>query len=167
MKARGVLSTVAVLCECAAVRAGARDGEERRAQNGGPGVCEKEAEAALARASARVLHIRPATGPGIFPVKPGPLRPDAPSSVRVRGLPRAVFAIGPDEVSLVWLASNAERLRAANARGVLVSAASAEVLRRTRAHAVRFGLALDPMPGAALATAFGAVSYPFVAEPSA
>ena len=101
-----------------------------------------------------------------FPVDPGPLRPGAPSRIRVRGLPRAVFAIGADEISVTWLAANAQRLRADRAQGLVVSASSEAVFMRMRELAARYGLTLDPMPGAALATAFGAASYPFLAEPS-
>lgn len=108
----------------------------------------------------------PATGPALFPVTPAPLRPGPPSAVRVRGLPHPVFAVGADRASLAWLAANAAPLRAARAQGLLVAAASAQVLQRMRERAARLGLTLDPMPGAALATAFGATTYPFVAEPS-
>ena len=136
-------------------------------------VSEEAIEAAMERASERLNGMPRGGGPEFFPVKSEPLRSGSPTTIRVRGLPAAVFAIGADEASLGWLAANAgrlranhARLRANHARGLLVSAESEATLRRMRAFAARFGLSLDPMPGAALATAFGATSYPFVAEPS-
>ena len=77
-----------------------------------------------------------------------------------------LFAIGPDDASLAWLDANAAALRSRGAQGFLVRAESAATLHRIREHAARLGLALDPLPGAALAEAFGASSYPFVAEPA-
>ena len=101
-----------------------------------------------------------------FPVDPAPLRPGRPERVRVRGLAGTVFAIGADEASARWLETNASELRRRGAAGLLVAAESADDLRRMRQRASRHGLTLDPMPGAAVAEAFGAGSYPFVAEPS-
>ena len=123
-----------------------------------PTISTSSVDAAIERASERLNEMALLDAPELFPVKPDPLRAEAPSRIRVRGLPRAVFAIGADEASLAWLA--------ANAQGLLVAADSEDALRRVRDFAARLGLAVDPMPGAALATAFGAASYPFVAEPS-
>ena len=123
-------------------------------------------EQALARARARIADVPPSPAPGVSPVKPDPLRAGPPARIRIPGLARPVFAIGSDPASLDWLESNAAWLRASGARGFLVSAPTAEAVARMRALARRLGLALDPMPGAAVADAFGARSYPFVAEPS-
>ena len=101
-----------------------------------------------------------------FPVSPAPLRPGRAERVRVRGLGRTIFAIGPDDVSLAWLDANAAALRSRGAQGFLVRADNAQILYRMRERAARLGLTLDPLPGAALAEAFGASSYPFVAEPA-
>ena len=121
---------------------------------------------ALDRARARLAGAAPLQAPVFSPVKPEPLRAGPPSRLRVRGLSRPVFAVGSDPASLAWLASNAAWLRDSGARGFLVSAPAAQTLSRVRAAAARLGLALEPMPGAALADAYGARSYPFVAEPS-
>lgn len=164
MRARGRF--VSVVCACGALLAGAHECEGRHGDGRASGVFAEEASAALERAAARLGRMAPATGPEVFPVRPGPLRPGTPSVVRVRGLPHPVFAVGADEASRTWLDANGARLREVGAQGVLVSAASAEVLQRMRARAARFGLTLDPMPGAALAAAFGVTSFPFVAEPS-
>ena len=129
-------------------------------------VSEDAIEAAMERASERLNGMPRGDGPELYPVQPEPLRLGSPTTIRVRGLPGAVFAMGADEMSLTWLAANAGRLRANHARGLLVAAESEATLRRMRAFAARFGLPVDPMPGAALATAFGATVYPFVAEPS-
>ncbi len=131
-----------------------------------PAISARNAGEAVERAAERLNGMARPDAPDLFPVTPDPLRPGVPSRIRVRGLPRPVFAIGADEASLAWLAANAERLRADSAQGLLVAARSEAVLRRARAFAARHGLTLDPMPGAALATAFGAATYPFVAEPS-
>ena len=101
-----------------------------------------------------------------FPVSAAPLRPGRAERVRVRGLGATLFAIGPDDASLAWLDANAAALRSRNAQGFLVRADTARTLHRVRRHAARLGLTLDPLPGAALAEAFGAASYPFVAEPA-
>ena len=101
-----------------------------------------------------------------FPVDPAPLRPGRPERLRVRGLGRALFAVGSDEGSRAWLDGNAAELRALGATGFLVEAASADDLRGMRERARRHGLSLDPLPGAALAESFGARIFPFVAEPS-
>ena len=84
----------------------------------------------------------------------------------MRGLGRTLFAIGPDDASLAWLDANAAALRQRGAQGFLVRANRAATLYRVRAHAARLGLTLDPLPGAALAEAFGASNYPVVAEPA-
>ena len=84
----------------------------------------------------------------------------------MRGLGRTIFAIGPDDASLAWLDANAAALRRRGAQGFLVRADNAQILHRLRERAARLGLTLDPLPGAALAEAFGASSYPFVAEPA-
>ena len=134
-----------------------------------PALSEAEAAAALQRARARLSALGPPPGAGAviaFPVSPAPLRPGRAERVRVRGLGRTLFAIGPDDASLAWLDANAAALRSRNAQGFLVRADSAATLHRVRAHAARLGLILDPLPGAALAEAFGASSYPFVAEPA-
>ena len=101
-----------------------------------------------------------------FPVSAAPLRPGRAERVRVRGLGRTIFAIGPDDASLAWLDANAAALRKHNAQGFLVRADNPGTLDRVRERAARLGLTLDPLPGAALAEAFGAASYPFVAEPA-
>ncbi len=101
-----------------------------------------------------------------FPVEPAPLRAGRAERVRVRALAGTLFAIGSDESSARWLEANARELRGRGATGLLVAAESVGDLRRMREIAARHGLSLDPMPGAALAEAFGARSYPFVAEPS-
>ena len=135
----------------------------------GPGPSEAEVAAALHRARARLtaLGLPPGAGAVVaFPVSAAPLRPGRAERVRVRGLGRTVFAIGPDDASLAWLDANASVLRSRNAQGFLVRADTAGTLDRVRRHAARLGLTLDPLPGAALAEAFGASSYPFVAEPA-
>ena len=122
---------------------------------------------ALDRARERLAErAAPGAAPAFRPAEPGPLRAGRAAAIRVRGLSRPVFAVGSDAASLKWLASNGARLRDAGARGFVVGAASAEALSRVRAVAARFGLRLDPVSGAALADAYGARSYPFVAEPS-
>ena len=134
-----------------------------------PALSEAQVSAALDRARARLAALGPPTGAGsvlAFPLSPAPLRPGRAERVRVRGLGRTLFAIGPDDASLAWLDANAAALRSRNAQGFLVRADTARTLHRVRAHAARLGLALDPLPGAALAEAFGASSYPFVAEPA-
>ena len=134
-----------------------------------PGLSEAEAAAALQRARGRLAAFGapPATGAVVaYPLSPAPLRPGRAERVRVRGLGRTLFAIGPDDASLAWLDANAAALRSRNAQGFLVRADGPGTLDRVRAHAARLGLTLDPLPGAALAEAFGASSYPFVAEPA-
>ena len=134
-----------------------------------PALTEERAAQALERARVRLAE--PGTPPGAgsvvaFPVVAAPLRPGRAERVRVRGLGATLFAIGPDGASLAWLDANAAALRSRNAQGFLVRADTPGTLHRVRAHAARLGLALDPLPGAALAEAFGASSYPFVAEPA-
>ncbi len=134
-----------------------------------PGLSEAEAAAALQRARGRLATFGPPPAAGAvlaYPLSAAPLRPGRAERVRVRGLGRTVFAIGPDDASLAWLAANAAALRSRNAQGFLVRADTAGTLDRVRRHAARRGLTLDPLPGAALAEAFGASSYPFVAEPA-
>ena len=134
-----------------------------------PGLSESEVAAALERARTRLGKLRKPPGAGsvvAFPVSAAPLRPGRAERVRVRGLGRTLFAIGPDDASLAWLAANAAALRSRGAQGFLVRADSAATLNRVRERAARLGLFLDPLPGAALAEAFGASSYPFVAEPA-
>ena len=134
-----------------------------------PGLSEAEAAAALQRARGRLtaFGVPPATGAVlVFPVSPAPLRPGRAERVRVRGLGRTVVAIGPEDASLAWLTANAAALRSRGAQGFLVRANGPGTLDRVRRHAARLGLTLDPLPGAALAEAFGASSYPFVAEPA-
>ena len=135
----------------------------------GPGPSDEEVAAALQRARGRLAGLPKPPGAGAvvaFPVSAAPLRPGRAERVRVRGLGRTVFAIGPDDASLAWLNANAAALRSRNAQGFLVRADTAGTLHRVRVHAARLGLTLDPLPGAALAEAFGASSYPFVAEPA-
>ena len=136
-----------------------------------PGLSEAEAVAALQRARARLAGLKNPPGAGsvvAFPVSAAPLRPGRAERVRVRvrGLGRTVFAIGPDDASLAWLDANAAALKQRNAQGFLVRADGPATLDGVRRHAARLGLTLDPLPGAALAEAFGASSYPFVAEPA-
>ena len=134
-----------------------------------PALSEAQVSAALERARGRLAALGVPPGPGAvvaFPVSPAPLRPGRAERVRVRGLGATLFAIGPDDASLAWLDANAAALRSRNAQGFLVRADTARTLHRIRAHAARLGLILDPLPGAALAEAFGASSYPFVAEPA-
>ncbi len=134
-----------------------------------PGLSEAQVSAALQRARGLLAGIGPPPGAGsvvAYPVSAAPLRPGRAERVRVRGLGRTIFAIGPDDTSLVWLDANAAALRSRNAQGFLVRADTAGTLDRMRAHTARLGLTLDPLPGAALAEAFGASSYPFVAEPA-
>ena len=132
-------------------------------------LSEAEVAAALERARGQLATFGAPPGAGsvvAFPVSPAPLRPGHAERVRVRGLGRTLFAIGPDDASLTWLDANAAVLRSRGAQGFLVRADTPETLHRVRAHAARLGLGLDPLPGAALAEAFGASSYPFVAEPA-
>ena len=134
-----------------------------------PALSEAQVSAALDRARARLTALGPPPGAGsvvAFPVSAAPLRPGRAERVRVRGLGATLFAIGPDDASLAWLDANAAALRSRNAQGFLVRADTARTLHRVRRHAARLGLTLDPLPGAALAEAFGAASYPFVAEPA-
>ena len=134
-----------------------------------PAISRENADEALVRAARRLAEAAASVVPDVpelLPVKPDPLRRGSGSRIVVRGLARPVFALGSDAASLRWLAANAEELRASGARGFVVSAPSAGSLRRARAVAARLGLSLDPMSGAALADAYGARSYPFVAEPS-
>ena len=134
-----------------------------------PGLFEAEAAAALQRARGRLTALGPPPRAGAvlaYPVSAAPLRPGRAERVRVRGLGRTVFAIGPDDASLAWLTANAAALRSRNAQGFLVRADGPGTLDRVRRHTARLGLTLDPLPGAALAQAFGASSYPFVAEPA-
>ena len=134
-----------------------------------PGLSDAEVAAALERARRRLGKRGPPPGAGsvvAYPVSAAPLRPGRAERVRVRGLGRTLFAIGPDDASLAWLDANATALRQRNAQGFLVRAESAGTLHRIRERAARLGLSLDPLPGAALAEAFGASSYPFVAEPA-
>ena len=134
-----------------------------------PGLSDAEVAAALQRARGRLAAFGapPATGAVVaYPVSAAPLRPGRAERVRVRGLGRTVFAIGPDDASLAWLTANTAALRSRGAQGFLVRADGPGTLDRVRAHAARLGLTLDPLPGAALAQAFGATSYPFVAEPA-
>ncbi len=132
-------------------------------------LTEAEVAQALERARARLgkRGAPPSAGQVVgYPVSPAPLRPARAERVRVRGLGRTIFAIGPDDASLAWLEANAAALRSRGAQGFLVRAESARTLHRVRERAARLGLALDALPGAALAEAFGASSYPFVAEPA-
>ena len=134
-----------------------------------PALSEADAAAALQRARARLGTLKNPPGAGgviAYPVSAAPLRPGRAERVRVRGLGRTIFAIGPDDVSLAWLDANAAALRSRGAQGFLVRADNAQILYRMRERAARLGLTLDPLPGAALAEAFGASSYPFVAEPA-
>ena len=134
-----------------------------------PALSEAQVSAAMERARGRLATLGPPPGAGsvvAFPVSAAPLHPGRAERVRVRGLGGTLFAIGPDDASLAWLDANAAALRHRNAQGFLVRADDAGTLHRVRAHAARLGLTLDPLPGAALAQAFGASSYPFVAEPA-
>ena len=134
-----------------------------------PALSEAQAAAALERARERLGTLGPPPGAGgviAFPVSAAPLRPGRAERVRVRGLGRTIFAIGPDDASLAWLDANAAALRSRAAQGFLVRADNAQILHRVRERAARLGLTLDPLPGATLAEAFGASSYPFVAEPA-
>jgi len=134
-----------------------------------PALSEERVADALQRARARLGTLGTPPGAGgviAFPVSAVPLRPGRAERVRVRGLGRTIFAIGPDDASLAWLDANAAALRSSGAQGFLVRADSRGTVDRVRAHAARRGLTLDPLPGAALAEAFGAASYPFVAEPA-
>ena len=166
---RGLALRAALACGlCAANPVAAHDAGEARAEDcvERPAIRTEQADDALERARARLGGMAQPANLELFPIEPGPLRPGSAARIRVRGLPRPVFAIGADEASMAWLAENAAQLRADRAHGLLVAAESADTLRRMRAFAARLGLTLDPMPGAALASAFGATSYPFVAEPS-
>ena len=130
---------------------------------------EADAAAALQRARGRLAALGKPPGAGAvigFPLSAAPLRPGRAERVRVRGLGRTIFAIGPDDASLAWLDANADALLSRGAQGFLVRADNAQILYRMRERAARLGLTLDPLPGAALAEAFGASSYPFVAEPA-
>ena len=134
-----------------------------------PALSEADAAAALQRARGRLGTLVTPAGAGAviaFPVSATPLRPGRAERVRVRGLGRTIFAIGPDDASLAWLDANAAALRSRGAQGFLVRADNAQILHRMRERVARLGLTLDPLPGAALAEAFGAASYPFVAEPA-
>ena len=134
-----------------------------------PVLSEERVAEALQRARGRLTGIGPPPGAGsviAYPVSAAPLRPGRAERVGVRGLGRTLFAIGPDDASLAWLDANAAALRSRGAQGFLVRADNAQILHRMRERAARLGLILDPLPGAALAEAFGASSYPFVAEPA-
>jgi len=134
-----------------------------------PALSEERVAEALQRARGRLAGIGPPPGAGgviAYPVSAAPLRPGRAERVRVRGLGRTIFAIGPDDASLAWLDANAAALRSRGAQGFLVRADNAQILHRMRERAARLGFTLDPLPGAALAEAFGAASYPFVAEPA-
>ena len=134
-----------------------------------PALSEERVAEALQRARARLGALGKPPGAGsvlAFPVSAAPLRPGRAERVRVRGLGRTLFAIGPDDASLAWLDANAAALRRRGAQGFLVRADTPGTLHRVRERAARLGLTLDPLPGAALAQAFGASSYPFVAEPA-
>ncbi len=134
-----------------------------------PALTEERVAEALQRARARLGTLRSPPGAGAviaYPFSAAPLRPGRAERVRVRGLGATLFAIGPDDASLAWLEANAAALRSRGAQGFLVRADTYETLRRVSEHAARLGLILDPLPGAALAEAFGASSYPFVAEPA-
>ena len=134
-----------------------------------PALTEERVAEALQRARARLGTPRQPPGAGAviaYPFSAAPLRPGRAERVRVRDLGRTLFAIGPDDASLAWLDANAAALRSRGAQGFLVRADSAATLHRVRERAARLGLALDALPGAALAEAFGASSYPFVAEPA-
>ena len=131
-----------------------------------PALSAEASERALDRARTRLAEAEAPETPGFQPVDPVPLRSGPPSRLGVPGLTRPVFAVGSDPASLAWLASNAAWLRKSGARGFLVSAPSEDAAERASAFAARLGLRLDPMAGAALADAYGARSYPFVAEPS-
>ena len=133
-----------------------------------PDLSEQRIADALARAQGRLSELGSAQPPGdlvALPLVAGPLRPGQPERVRVHGLSGTLFAIGSDRASLAWLDAHAAELRARRATGFLVEAPSADVLGCMRERAARHGLWLDPLPGAALAEAYGARSYPFVAEP--
>ena len=129
-----------------------------------PVISEDRIGEALARAGQALLALEPGHL-DVFPVEPDPLQPAWPVRIRVPGLTTPVYAIGPDRASLAWLAANAEELRERGAEGFVVSCATADGLDRIRAYAARLGLSVEAMPGFAFAEAFGAVSYPFVAEP--
>lgn len=131
-----------------------------------PVVSDATRATALARARERLAKGARSDAPAFSPVDPGPLRAGPPSRKRIRGLARPVFAVSSDRASRVWLAANAGWLRKTGARGFLVDAPSEEAFSLARAFAARLGLRLVPMSGAALADAYGARSYPFVAEPS-
>ena len=129
-----------------------------------PVVSEDRFGEALARAREALMALEPGRL-DVFPVEPDPLRPASPVRVRVPGLAAPVYAIGPDRASLAWLAANAKELRERGAEGFVVSCATEDGFDRVRDFAARLGLSVEAMPGAAFAEAFGAVSYPFVAEP--
>ncbi len=132
-----------------------------------PALGAETRERALERARMRLAEPASSRAESSFvPVKAAPLRAGVASRTRIRGLSRPVFAVGSDPASLAWLAWNAAWLRNSRAQGFLVSAPSAASVARARTVARHLGLSLDPMPGAALADAYGARSYPFVAEPS-
>ena len=134
-----------------------------------PALSEERVAEALQRARARLGTLGNPPGADdvlAFPLSAAPLRPGRGERVRVRGLGRTLFAIGPDDASLAWLDANAAALQSRGAQGFLVRADNAQILYRIRERVARLGLALDPLPGAALAEAFGASSYPFVAEPA-
>ena len=134
-----------------------------------PVLSEERVAEALQRARGRLAGIGPPPGAGsviAYPVSAAPLRPGRAERVGVRGLGGTVFAIGPDDASLAWLDANAAALRQRGAQGFLVRADTPATLHRVRERAARLGLGLDPLPGTALAEAFGASSYPFVAEPA-
>ena len=131
-----------------------------------PGLSPEAGERGLDRARVQLAGLKRPQAPAFAPVNPGALRAGPPSRLRVPGLPRPVFAVGSDRGSLEWLEANAQWLRKSGAQGFLVNAPSEDAWSRASASAARLGLSLDPMPGAALADAYAARSYPFVAEPS-
>ena len=131
-----------------------------------PGLSPETGERALERARVQLDGLKRPQAPAFAPVNPGPLRAGPPSRMRVAGLPRPVFAVGSDRASLEWLEANAQWLRKSGAQGFLVNAPSEDAWSRASGLAARLGLSFDPMPGAALADAYGARSYPVVAEPS-
>ena len=131
-----------------------------------PALSRDAGERALDRALRQLPETARPEEPAFSPVDPGPLRAGPPSRKRIPGLARPVFAVGADPASLEWLAANAARLRRSGAQGFLASASTEEAFSRARAAAARLGLRLEPVSGEALADAYGARSYPFVAEPS-
>ena len=96
-------------------------------------LSEAEAAQALERARARLAELGAPPGAGqvlAFPLSAAPLRPGRAERVRVRGLGRTLFAIGPDDASLAWLDANAAALRSRGAQGFLVRADTPGTLHR-------------------------------------